>query len=107
MRVLSDEGGPLPELGNTVPDALTLVVATDLGMSSGKTFAQIGHASLMADLDRALDPDLDIRVVGAGGEKWSQLAGSAAIIVRDGGLTEIAEGSETVLVLPWQEPRSG
>ena len=104
MQRLSAEAGPLPELGDPVPGVLTLVVATDLGMSAGKTLAQIGHASLMADLDRALDPDLDVRVVGAGGEKWSQLAGSAAIIVRDGGLTEIAEGSETVLVL---QPRSG
>jgi peptidyl-tRNA hydrolase len=43
-------------------------------------------------------------VVGAGGERWSVLAGSAAAVVRDGGLTEIAEGSETVLVLG---PRAG
>jgi peptidyl-tRNA hydrolase len=99
MQTLSGEAGPLPELGNDVPGALTLVVATDLGMSSGKTLAQIGHASLMADLDPALEPGLDIRVVGADGERWSMLAGSAVAIVRDGGLTEIAEGSETVLVL--------
>ena len=99
MQALSAEAGPLPELGDPVPGVLTLVVATDLGMSAGKTLAQIGHASLMADLDRALDPGLDVRVVGAGGEKWSALARSAAAIVRDGGLTEIAEGSETVLVL--------
>ena len=107
MQTLSAEAGPLPELGDSVPGVLTLVVATDLGMSAGKTLAQIGHASLMADLDRALDPSLDLRVVGAGGEKWSALVGSAAAIVRDGGLTEITEGSETVLVLPWQEPRAG
>ena len=104
MQTLSAEAGPLPELGDPVPGVLTLVVATDLGMSAGKTLAQIGHASLLADLDRALDPGLDVRVVGAGGEEWSALAGSAAAIVRDGGLTEIAEGSETVLVL---QPRSG
>jgi peptidyl-tRNA hydrolase len=99
MQTLNAEAGPLPELGNPIPDVLTLVVATDLGMSAGKTIAQIGHASLMADLDHALDPSLDLRVVGAGGEEWSALVDSAAAIVRDGGLTEIAEGSETVLVL--------
>jgi peptidyl-tRNA hydrolase len=97
MQALSDEADPLPELNDPVPGALTLVVATDLGMSSGKTLAQIGHAALMADLDP--DLDLDLHVVGAGGEKWAALAGSAAAIVRDGGLTEITPGSETVLVL--------
>lgn len=104
MQTLSADAGPLPELGNHVPGVLTLVVATDLGMSAGKTLAQIGHASLMAELDRAGDPGLDIHVFGAGGEGWSALAASAAAIVRDGGLTEIAEGSETVLVL---QPRAG
>ena len=86
---------------------ITLVVATDLGMSAGKTLAQIGHAALMADFDPDLERGLDLRVVGAGRERWAALAGSAAAVVRDGGLTEITEGSETVLVLPWQEPRAG
>lgn len=95
MQALSEEGGPLPEFDEPVPDTLTLVVATDLGMSSGKTLAQIGHAALMADLN----PDLGVHVVGAGGEEWATLAGSAAAIVRDAGLTEITPGSETVLVL--------
>ncbi len=95
MQALSDEAGPLPELGDPVPGTLTLVVATDLGMSAGKMLAQIGHAALTADLD----PDLDVRVVGAGGKRWTELSGSAAAVVRDGGLTELAPGSETVLVL--------
>jgi peptidyl-tRNA hydrolase len=103
MQALSDEAGPLPELDDPVPEGLTLVVASDLGMSSGKTLAQIGHAALMADPD--LDPDIDLRVVGAREEKWRSLAGSATAIVRDGGLTEITPGSETVLVL-WHERRS-
>ncbi len=64
-------------------------------MSAGKTLAQIGHAALMADLDR----DLAVRVVGAGGERWAGLADIAVAVVRDGGLTEIVPGSETVLVL--------
>ena len=49
----------------------------------------------MADLD----PELEVSVVGAGGGEWSRLAGSAVAIVRDGGLTELTPGSETVLVL--------
>ncbi len=99
MQTLSAEAGPLPEAGSSAPDVLTLVVATDLGMSAGKTIAQIGHASLLADPDHGLDPAVALRVVGAGTDEWSALAVSATAIVRDGGLTEIAEGSETVLVL--------
>ena len=64
-------------------------------MSAGKTLAQIGHAALMADLD----PELELRVAGAGDDEWARLAGSAVAIVRDGGLTELTPGSETVLVL--------
>ncbi len=98
MQALSDEAGALPVLGGhrPLPGVLTLVVATDLGMSAGKTLAQIGHAALMADLD----PALEVRVVGAAGRDWESLARSAAAVVRDGGLTEVAPGSETVLVFP-------
>lgn len=101
MQALSEEAGVLPELADPAA-GLTLVVATDLGMSSGKTLAQVGHAALMADLD----PELDLRVVGARAESWPQLAASAVAVVRDGGLTELTPGSETVLVL-WREPRAG
>jgi peptidyl-tRNA hydrolase len=96
MQTLNEEAGPLPSLpGDPEPGSLTLVVATDLGMSSGKTLAQIGHAALMADLD----PDLDLEVVGAAAVDWERLAADAVAVVRDGGLTELAPGSETVLVL--------
>ena len=97
MQTLNEEAGPLPSLGRrSEPGSLTLVVATDLGMSSGKTLAQIGHAALMADLD----PDLGRRgrrcrpqTNGRGSQR------DAVAVVRDGGLTELAPGSETVLVL--------
>lgn len=99
MQALSTEAGPLPALGDSARDVLTFVVATDLGMSAGKILSQIGHAALMAEPDRALDPGIDLSVVGARREEWSVLAGSASAIVRDAGLTEVPEGSETVLVL--------
>ncbi len=102
MQVLSGEAGLLPTGASSVPGVLTLVVATDLAMSAGKTIAQIGHAALMADLD----PGLDVRVVGAAGRDWQDLARSAAAVVRDGGLTEIAPGSETVLVLSHESARA-
>ena len=64
MQTLNEEAGSLPSLGGDAePGSLTLVVATGLGMSSGKTLAQIGHAALMVDLD----PDLAVDVVGAAG----------------------------------------
>ena len=73
MQALSDEAGDLPAPPSALPDGLTLVVATDLGMSAGKTLAQIGHAALMADPD----PELDVNVVGAGDGEWERLSRSA------------------------------
>ncbi len=99
MQTLSDEAGSLPELDPDELGDLTLVVATDLGMSAGKALAQIGHAALMVDLDAGFDRGLDLRVVGQGSGGWAALADSAEAVVRDGGLTEIAPGSETVLVM--------
>jgi len=95
MQTLSEEAGDLPPLPELLAPGLTLVVATGLGMSAGKTLAQIGHAALMADLD----PDLEISVAGAGAGDWARLGPAAVAVVRDGGLTEITPGSETVLVL--------
>jgi peptidyl-tRNA hydrolase len=95
MQALSEEAGELPALPDRLAPGLTLVVATGLGMSAGKTLAQIGHAALMADLD----PGLEVSVAGAGAEDWARLGPAAVAVVRDGGLTEITPGSETVLVL--------
>jgi peptidyl-tRNA hydrolase len=95
MQALNADAGVLPELGDPLPAGLTLVVATDLGMSAGKTLAQIGHAALMADLD----PGLELSVAGAAAGEWARLEEAAVAIVRDGGLTELEPGSETVLVL--------
>lgn len=95
MQALSDEPGALPGVPAELPPGITLVVATDLGMSAGKMLAQIGHAALMADLDHGLDAT----VVGAAGAEFAALARQASAVVRDGGLTEIAPGSETVLAL--------
>jgi peptidyl-tRNA hydrolase len=97
MQALSADPGPLPEPSASPVEGITLVVATGLEMSAGKALAQIGHAALMARLDADLDTGL--QVVGAGGETWIRLAGEAVAVVRDGGLTELEPGSETVLVL--------
>jgi peptidyl-tRNA hydrolase len=103
MQTLSDEAGPLPAPASPLPPGITLVVDTGLGMSAGKALAQVGHAALMADLD----PDLDVHVAGADGAAWQALAARAAAVVRDGGLTELVPGSETVLVLDGGRPDEG
>ena len=104
MQTLNEEAGALPVLGGDhEPGSLTLVVATGLGMSSGKTLAQIGHAALMADLD----PGLVLDVAGAAADEWGRLVPEAVAIVRDGGLTELTPGSETVLVLRHSHDRPG
>jgi peptidyl-tRNA hydrolase len=94
MQALSDEAGELPQPPDEAAPGLTLVAA-DLGMSAGKTLAQIGHAALMTDPD----PALELTVVGASGTDWERLVQAATAVVRDGGLTELPRGSETVLVL--------
>jgi peptidyl-tRNA hydrolase len=98
MQALGDEQGVLPQPPGEVPEGLTLIVRTDLGMTAGKTFAQIGHGALMAGLEPASASGLPVTVAGAGGPAWAGLAPRASEIVRDGGLTEVAPGSETVLV---------
>ena len=99
MQALGDLPGELPEPGEHAPGALTFVVNTGLGMSAGKTLAQLGPAALVA----GHDAETELRVAGASGARWAELAPSATAVVRDGGLTEIAAGSETVLVF-WREP---
>ena len=69
MQTLNEQAGSLPTFAGAIdPGSLTLVVATELGMSAGKALAQIGHAALMADLD----PDLRVDVVGASAAEWAR-----------------------------------
>ena len=46
-----------------------------------------------------LHEERTVRVCGAEGAAWEEARAGAAAVVHDGGLTEIARGSETVLVL--------
>ena len=105
MQALGDEQGALPPPGNP-PEGLTLIVRTDLGMTAGKTLAQIGHGALAAGLEPATAVGLGVTVTGAGGPTWADFAARADDVVRDGGLTEVAPGSETVLVF-WRPGRAG
>lgn len=76
-----------------------------LAMSTGKSAAQAGHASMLVwsalDTDaptqrawRAAGYPLAVRM--AGSVQWAELAGRAPVEVADGGFTEIEPGSVTV-----------
>ena len=90
-----------------------------LELSPGKLAAQCGHgALLLVDTDAALDPryrdaigrwqrdgaPVVVRVADAA--EWAALKRDEDhCLVRDGGLTEVAPGSETVLALmPGADP---
>ncbi len=75
-----------------------------LPMTAGKAMAQAGHGAQLAWWElppsarsrwRDLDFDLAVRV--AGGEQWAALLASGLPVVTDGGFTEVAPGSATVV----------
>jgi len=93
--------------------AAMLVVNASLDLSPGKLAAQCGHAALLlVDTEAASDPryrdpiarwqeaGAPVVVRGAGPAQWEQLKQQEDhCLVRDGGLTEVAPDSETVLAL--------
>lgn len=93
------------------PDLPVLWVNAALGMTLGKSAAQVGHASML--LAGALPvehawrwAELGFRcaVREADAQRWAalveQVAGGAAVAVRDAGYTEVAPGSMTVIAVP-------
>ena len=93
---------PLPDVG---PGAARLWLNPGLSMTTGKSAAQAGHASML--VWSALDDDQDVqeawRAAGyplavrlARPTQWAELAGRAPVEVADGGFTEIEPGSVTV-----------
>jgi len=96
MQAYAGEIGELGSFAPPGPDELVLVVNTSLPMSAGKALAQVGHGALMVDPDEGLRP----RIVGSQGDEWERiLAAPGALVVRDGGLTEIPRGSATVVAV--------
>ncbi|MBF6214707.1 peptidyl-tRNA hydrolase [Nocardia puris] len=96
--------------GPADPDLPVLWVNSALGMTLGKSAAQVGHASML--LAGALSADGAYRWAEAGfrcavresdPERWRALtrrvAEGSAVAVRDAGFTEIAPGSLTVIAV--------
>ena len=76
----------------------------ELPMSTGKAMAQVGHGAQLAwwelaPTDRskwkAVEFDLLVRTAGVG--QWKELLVSGLPVVTDGGFTEVAPGSATVV----------
>jgi peptidyl-tRNA hydrolase len=98
--VMLKHDDPLPEFAEPVA-GLNLVVNSSLGMSDGKTLAQLGHGALRPVWPEAeVDPNLPVSVYQATAEQLDALATRYDVwVVQDAGFTEIAPGSETVVVL--------
>jgi peptidyl-tRNA hydrolase len=110
MQAMTSALEPAPSVRDpaSAAGAVTYVLNPALEMSSGKTLAQIAHAAVIAADTAALEEWVSAgcpaRVVVGGAERFRSLCtgggGELAARVVDGGLTEVAPGTVTVLALP-------
>jgi peptidyl-tRNA hydrolase len=92
---------PPGEVGEGTP---VLWVNPELEMTAGKAMAQVGHAAQLAwwrlepaDRSEWKELDFDLAVRTAPPATWAELLVSGLPVVRDGGFTEVAPGSCTVV----------
>lgn len=86
------------------PGAAVLWLNPGLPMTAGKAMAQAGHGAQLAwwglgarDRSAWRDLDFDLRVRTAAKDQWDELLNSGLPVVTDGGFTEVAPGSATVV----------
>jgi peptidyl-tRNA hydrolase len=96
-----DDPVPPPEPAAGTP---VLWMNPELPMTAGKAMAQAGHGAQLAWWELGptarsewLDRDFDLAVRVAGSEQWAELLVSGLPVVTDGGFTEVAPGSATVV----------
>lgn len=96
----TDPVAPLPP----PPGVPVLWVTPRIAMTAGKAMAQAGHAAQLAwwQLSPAArwawkESDFDLAVRTATPDRWAELAASGLPLVQDGGFTEVAPGSKTVV----------
>lgn len=99
----TDFGDPVPP-GEPPPGTPVLWMNPALPMTAGKAMAQAGHGAQLAWWGlpaRArrewAGRDFDLSVRTAGKEQWADLLASGLPVVTDGGFTEVAPGSATVV----------
>lgn len=107
VRKLQIQGTELPAdaPGPVDPDVPTIVIDAGLAMTTGKAAAQVGHASMLLAADRDLEWvrgwaekgfPLNVREIPTSQfEECSNRPG--AVLVRDGGYTEVAPGTLTAV----------
>lgn len=108
LQVYTAECDALPSRPVTIDiepaPVLPILVNANVPMSAGKLAAQVGHAAMLA-VERfrdevAMEWKRSARqIVVLKCSEWNAFKGGHSTVVRDAGLTEIAEGSETVMAL--------
>jgi len=97
---LTDAAAP----GEPAPGTPVLWLNPELPMTAGKAMAQAGHGAQLAWWELSpraraawLDNDFGLAVRVAGRGQWAELLASGLPVVTDGGFTEVAPGSATVV----------
>jgi peptidyl-tRNA hydrolase len=94
-----------PEPPGAVPDPMPVLwLNPELPMTAGKAMAQVGHAAQLGwwrleprDRSEWKDRQFELAVRTAETGRWADLVTSGLPVVQDGGFTEVAPGSCTVV----------
>lgn len=92
---------PKPEEHSTLPEGRWIVLNGGLGMSTGKASAQAAHVRTLMALQGVSQDEGNPQVLWASSDLFSALLDDprTRIVSRDNGLTEIAKGSVTGLLV--------